>query len=172
MSVGHFLAGIAALVWQPESQKYLLLRRAGSKDFGAGSWECVTGRVDQGESFGEAVYREVQEETGLKARIEFFISTTHFYRGAAIPENELLGIVCCCTLAEPGAIQMSAEHDDFKWLTAVEIAEFLPASHWLHPIVVRAERLHRELPESVKEIFREEGLGSDEKPLSPDSSGA
>jgi 8-oxo-dGTP diphosphatase len=160
VSVGHFLAGIAALVWQPQSQKYLLLRRAGSKDFGAGSWDCVTGRVDQGESFAEAFFREVQEELGVAATIEFFISTTHFYRGTPSPENELLGIVCCCTLAEPGAIQISAEHDDFKWLTAVEIAEFLPANHWLHPVIARAELMHRDLPESIKYDFRKNGLDS------------
>ncbi|NJN55210.1 MAG: hypothetical protein HC804_10900, partial [Anaerolineae bacterium] len=50
MSIGRFLGGIAALIWNPTNESYLLLCRADSKDFGAGSWECVTGRVDQGES--------------------------------------------------------------------------------------------------------------------------
>ena len=158
MSVGHFLAGIAALIWNPETEKYLLLRRAGSKDFGAGHWECVTGRVDQGESFGQAFFREVQEEIQAEAQIEFFISTTHFYRGEPIPENELLGIVCCCTLNDPNTIQMSPEHDEFRWLTAKEISQFLPPGHWLHPIIARAELMHQELPESIKTVFREQGL--------------
>lgn len=158
MSVGHFLAGIAALVWQPELKKYLLLRRAGNKDFGAGHWECVTGRVDQGESFGEAFYREVREEIGAEARIEFFIGTTHFYRGEPLPENELLGIVCCCTLTDQAAIQMSEEHDMYLWLTVDEISKFLPDNHWLHPILARAELMQRTMPETIKEIFRTEGI--------------
>ncbi|MCP4360489.1 MAG: NUDIX domain-containing protein [Chloroflexi bacterium] len=60
--IGHFLGGIATLVWQPDTKQYLLLHRADDKDVGAGHWECVTGRVDQGESFGVAFFREVHEE--------------------------------------------------------------------------------------------------------------
>ena len=55
MPIGRFLCGIAALIWDPATDQYLLLRRAESKDFGARSWECPTGRVDQGESFTAAV---------------------------------------------------------------------------------------------------------------------
>lgn len=158
MSAGHFLGGIAALIWRADRQQYLLLRRADSKDFAAGSWECPTGRVDQGESFGEALRREVREELGAEARIEFFVSTTHFYRGDPLPENELLGIVCCCSLTDPDHLQISHEHDAFQWLTAAECAAFLPQRHWLQPIIARAELFHAQLPETVRAHFRENGL--------------
>ena len=46
--IGTFYAGIGALVWHPKSDTYLLLKRSMAKDFAAGAWECVTGRVDQG----------------------------------------------------------------------------------------------------------------------------
>jgi 8-oxo-dGTP pyrophosphatase MutT (NUDIX family) len=65
MSIGRFYAGIGALVWCPSVQKYLVLRRSADKDFGGGAWECVTGRVDQGEGFTEAVLREIYEELGV-----------------------------------------------------------------------------------------------------------
>lgn len=158
MQPGHFLAGIAALIWNPADDTYLLLRRAASKDFGAGSWECVTGRVDQGESFTDAFLREVQEEVGGVAQIEFFIGATHFYRGAPTPENELLGLVCGCTLADPDAIVISAEHSEYRWLTAVEIAHFLPPDHWLQTVVARAERLRAQLPQTLRSEFQQNGL--------------
>lgn len=158
MQPGHFIAGIAALIWNPANDKYLLLRRAESKDFGAGSWECVTGRVDQGESFTDAFLREVAEEVGGVAQIEFFIGATHFYRGTAVPENELLGVVCGCTLADPDAIVISGEHSEWRWLTAEEIARFLPSTHWLQTVVARAEFLRAHLPEPVRAEFRQRGL--------------
>ena len=89
--VGHFLGGVAALIWDEASGAYLLLRRSAQKDFMSGDWECVTGRVDQGESYPQALRREVREEIGAEVQIEFLIGLTHFYRGARTPENELLG---------------------------------------------------------------------------------
>ena len=83
---GHFLAGIAAII-RRSSGVYLLLRRSSDRDVGAGVWECVTGRVNQGEGFEEALHREVTEETGLRITIETFIGLSHFYRGEASPEN-------------------------------------------------------------------------------------
>jgi len=57
MTIGRFLGGVGALIWNEQDGCYLLLRRAGHRDFAAGAWECVTGRVDQGESFEQAVKR-------------------------------------------------------------------------------------------------------------------
>jgi len=52
---GRFLAGIAALIWSPLEGKYLLLRRADDRDYAAGVWECITGRLEQGEGFEDAL---------------------------------------------------------------------------------------------------------------------
>jgi 8-oxo-dGTP pyrophosphatase MutT (NUDIX family) len=158
MTIGRFLGGIAALIWNPETGQYLLLQRAGSKDFAANSWECVTGRVDQGESFGAALMREVQEELQVEAQFEFFIGATHFYRGAPQPENELLGVVCGCTLHQPEQIRISAEHSTYRWLTAVEIAHFLPPTHWLLPVIQRAEFLRTHLSPTVRTHLQKTGL--------------
>ena len=38
MAIGTFRAGIGALVWDPESDTYLLLKRSMAKDFAAGAW--------------------------------------------------------------------------------------------------------------------------------------
>ena len=112
MSVGRFLCGIAALVYHPATQTYLLLRRAPDRDAGGGEWECVTGRVDQGEGFEEALHREVREELGAAVAPDFIVGTSHFYRGTSVPENELLGVTYACMLDDPGAIRVSAEHSE------------------------------------------------------------
>ena len=48
MEIGTFYAGVGALVWDPRSDTYLLLQRSMAKDFAAGAWECVTGRLPVG----------------------------------------------------------------------------------------------------------------------------
>ena len=101
MTIGRFYAGIAALIWSPETEQYLLLRRSAQKDFAPGAWECVTGRVDQGEGFEDALRREVREELGVDVQIEHILGTTHFYRGNPTPEKELVGVIYLCSLSRP-----------------------------------------------------------------------
>jgi len=158
MPIGRFLCGVAALIWDPGTDKYLLLRRAASKDFEARAWECPTGRVDQGESFTDAVHREVREEIGAEVRIEFIIGTTHFYRGPEIPGNELNGVIFGCSLASTGEITFGEEHSEMGWLTAGQAYEMLPENHWLQDVIRRAENLRRLLPDELRAEFRQKGL--------------
>ena len=108
MPVGRFIGGVGALIWSQEDGKYLLLRRSPEKDFASGIWECVTGRVDQGEGFEEALHREVREELSVQVQVEFIIGTTHFYRGESLPENELIGIIYGCSLKTHWANKQSS----------------------------------------------------------------
>lgn len=154
-TIGRFVCGIAALIFDPVTERYLLLRRAADKDAGAGEWECVTGRVDQGEGFETAVHREVREEIGATVMIEFIIGTTHFYRGEAKPENELLGVKYFCTIANAESVQMSAEHSEMRWLTADEIYAMLPGDHWLVRTVRLGDYLWEKLSDEVRVRLRE-----------------
>lgn len=151
--VGHFLGGIGAVIWDERSGKYLLLRRSAQKDFLSGDWECVTGRVDQGESYTQAARREVQEEIGAQAQIEFIIGLTHFHRGAALPENELLGVIFGCTLPGEQVPVFGEEHSEMRWVSPDEANALLPPGHWLRPVLQRAERLRRELPPALRGPF-------------------
>lgn len=158
MSVGRFQCGIAALIYHPPTKTYLLLRRAATKDAGAGEWECVTGRVDQGESFEQALHREVWEEIGVNVQIDFFIGTTHFYRGEARVENELLGVKYACTISERESVRMSDEHSEMLWLTADDLYAILSPEHWLFRTVQRAELTRALLPSSLIALHREQGF--------------
>lgn len=163
MSIGRFLAGVGALI--KVDDKYLLLQRSAEKDFAAGMWECVTGRVDQGEAFDEAVLREVREELGVEARIEFIIGTTHFYRGEPVPEKELLGVVYACSISDSGEIRLSGEHTQFKWMHADEALRLLtdsdPTTSWIRQLIQRAERIREMLPQPLLDYYRQVGFSLD-----------
>ena len=159
--IGRFLAGIGALVRRTSDGRYLCLRRSLSKDYAAGDWECVTGRVDQGEGFTEAVHREVYEEVRLRTRIEFIIGTTHFYRGETSPENELVGVLYCCAVEDPQPLHISAEHSEYRWRNAAELDALLPDSHWLIPVVRRVETMLALTPASLLDYYRRAGFDID-----------
>lgn len=157
---GRFIAGIGAILIHDD--KYLLLKRASKRDFGAGHWDCVTGRLEQGEGFEEAARREVMEEIGVEISIDFLIGTSHFYRGEPVPENELVGVVYACSTDTPDAINHSDEHSEYRWMTANEAVEMLtttrPSSIWLRNVIQRAELLRQHTPDALVEQFRHEGF--------------
>jgi 8-oxo-dGTP diphosphatase len=126
MASGRFLAMVGALVWRQTDGKYLVLQRSADKDFAAGQWECVTGRLEQGESFAQAVHREVFEELGLDVHIECILGTTHFYRGAALPEYEMIGVHYGCSVPDAVHMQLSDEHCASQWMTAEQVQTLLP----------------------------------------------
>jgi 8-oxo-dGTP diphosphatase len=153
---------VAALVRSPKDDKYLLLRRSAEKDFAAGAWECVTGRVDQGEGFEDALHREVMEELGVTVQVEFVIGTTHFHRGENTPENELIGVIYACALDDPAAIRTSAEHSEQRWVTAEEADALLtdlgPTTQWIRRVIQRAEAIRQLVPPDRLQLFREHGF--------------
>ena len=116
-SPGHFLAGVAGLLRNSVGE-YLLLKRSADRDFGSAIWECVTGRVNQGEGFEEALHREVMEETGLRVRVDTLIGLSHFYRGEPVPENELQGVIFGCSIVGDETVHGSSEHAEQQWVSA------------------------------------------------------
>ena len=165
MDVGRFLTGIGALIWDQESDRYLLLRRSKDKDFAAGAWECVTGRLDQGEGFEQAVHREAREEIGAEVIPLFILGTTHFYRGESTPENELVGVVYCCRLRSGTQVKISGEHDRYRWVSEKEAFTLLRGDHpteiWLRKVIMRAEVMKNKLPADLYNVFVEEGFELD-----------
>jgi len=162
MSIGRFYAGIAAVIWSPDTSQYLLLRRAEQKDYAPGVWEWVTGRVDQGEAFEDALHREVQEEIGTNVRIDHILGTTHFYRGDPSAENELLGVVYLCSLADPSTIQIGSEHSDYRWLAADQALDLLsasdPSTQWARRVLQRVIALRPLIPQALLEFQRRSGF--------------
>ncbi len=162
MVIGRFLAGIAAVIWAPGTGQYLLLRRSEHKDFGAGVWECLTGRVDQGEGFEDALHREVGEELGVGVQVEYILGTTHFYRGPANPENELVGVVYLCELSKPESIRTSSEHSEFRWVNAAQAIDLLNApdasTQWARRVIEQCDAIRPLLPKKLLELQQRTGF--------------
>lgn len=59
--------GVVALL-QDEAGRYLFIRRGWALPRAPGMWCFVGGEVEQGESHGAAIVREVREEVGLSVR--------------------------------------------------------------------------------------------------------
>lgn len=155
MSVGRFCAMIGALVWHPQTGKYLLLKRSAAR---GGSWECVTGRLEQGESYTAALHREVLEELGITVQIDFLIGTTHFYRGAKVIENEMVGVHFGCSLENSETIRLSEEHDAYQWVTVAEAEAILTEGRWLLNLIRRAEVMRKYLPAELLAYYRVNGF--------------
>jgi len=92
----------------------LLLKRNPQKSF-PNLWGLPTGKVEEGESFGQAVVREVYEETGMLFSFEQFEYLEQFYI-----QNESMCfryILYAIYLNERPEITLSAnEHSEFVWI--------------------------------------------------------
>ena len=152
MAVSRFLAMVGALVWRRSDGKYLVLQRSATKDYAAEQWECVSGRLGQGESFVQAVQREAREELGLDVRIECILGTAHFYRGDTIPENEMVGVHFGCSIEDSTALRLSDEHSAHKWLTASDAKALFPSEYWLSALIVRAEAARALMPDELRQL--------------------
>ena len=158
MAIGRFIAMVGMLVWRRTDGKYLLLRRSDARDFAPGQWETGSGRLEQGEGFLEALRRESREEFGLDVRVECLLGVTHFHRGEATPENEMVGVSFGCSVDDGSGLSISDEHSEHRWMTADEAAAFLPPGHWLSALIARAETFRRLMPEGLRRLHWEDGV--------------
>jgi hypothetical protein len=124
MTVSRFGAMVGALVWRQPDGKYLLLQRAAQRISPQGN-----GSASQD-------------------------GTTHFYRGAAGPEQEMVGVHYGCSAAEGRDIRLSQEHSACQWVTVQEAEGLFPAGHWLRELVGRTEVMRGLLKNSVSSIGR------------------
>ncbi|MCO6441882.1 MAG: NUDIX domain-containing protein [Nitrococcus mobilis] len=165
MTIERFQCGVAAVIRSAVDGSYLLLRRADNKDYAAGAWECVTGRLEQGEGFEQALHREVAEEIGTSVRLQCLLGTTHFHRGAPEPGNETVGVVYGCVLDNPDAVVRSSEHKEHRWVTAPEALALLtandPSTAWMRVIIARSEVLWCHLPQPWVAFAERLGLETD-----------
>ena len=112
---------------------------------------------EAGESSAGCLLREIHEELGVQAQIDFIIGTLHFHRGEATPENEMVGVQFCCSIEDPGAIRTSWEHVAHCWVTAEEAGVLLPADHWLLQVIQRAEAMRALMPRELLAYYRTAG---------------
>ena len=108
--------------------RVLVLRRAADR---GGFWQPVTGRIEPGESPGEAARRELREETGIDAPVAA-LGYVHGFavdpRHARSPPPGIRTVEETAFVARvrAGSAVLSEEHDEQAWLPPGEAVERLP----------------------------------------------
>lgn len=112
-----FSLSVKAIVMDKD-KRCLVLRRSMASKNNAGKWEFPGGKLDPGESFDNALEREVHEETGLEITLLRPFDT-------AMSSIQDRRVVYLFMLAETGTdrVRLSDEHDAFQWVAVDRLAE-------------------------------------------------
>lgn len=102
---------IQAWIYRPaEEILYLLLKRREDRE---GYWTPVTGHVEKGERTLDALYREVQEETGI-ANLSYVLDLRipfRFSKNGEEYEEHCFGVQ-----VDTDTVHISNEHSAYEWL--------------------------------------------------------
>lgn len=108
-----------------EKGKILLIKRVPVDRVNSNKWELPGGKLEAGQDVVNAIEREVLEETGFVVvpidKVVYLhneIISTKKYRG--MPYIVLVGRARLVG----GAIRLSEEHDEFKWVTCDEALKY------------------------------------------------
>ena len=98
--------------------RVLLLKRSRASKNNAGTWEFPGGKTDPGETFDQALLREVNEETGLQISLEHVVGA-----GEADWGERKIAYLFLEARHVNGAVRLSEEHDAFVWVKPSELPQ-------------------------------------------------
>ena len=114
-----------AIVFYPEGQKFLALKRVGTDPINPNCWDLPGGNVAFGELHDAAIHREIFEEASLKVKdLQPVQVVTSFADGIYRLFIGYSGI------ALSSDVVLSSEHSEYRWVTtdeflSLESADFL-----------------------------------------------
>jgi 8-oxo-dGTP diphosphatase len=108
--------GICAKIKNYKNEVLLVMRN--TSDTYASVWEMPGGSVEANETLEEGVTREIREETGLKViQVSKFVDYFDFFN----TETNKAKRKFCFEVIVDGDINLSNEHNNFKWFSIEEI---------------------------------------------------
>ncbi|QGA80571.1 NUDIX domain-containing protein [Candidatus Nanohalobium constans] len=111
----------AAIVYNPELEKFLLVKRAENRERFPNHWEFPSGFIKEGETVENAALRELEEETGLKGEI--------VRSGESFPiEIPKVHVHPVLVRTDSEDIELSREHTNFRWVerSDLEVLKTVP----------------------------------------------
>ncbi len=119
----HYYASCFVVRPAGESHEFLQLLRAPGKYMG-GTWQLVTGGIEEGETAWQTALRELKEETGL-APAEFFqldvVNTFYIASFDTIFQSPMF----CAIVPADAHVALNEEHTDYRWTQRESIAAAL-----------------------------------------------
>ena len=106
---------VAGVIYK--NDKFLIAQRNLNKDQG-GLWEFPGGKVETGETYKEALKREIKEEFNADIEVEEYIGENFYH----YPEKDIKLIFLKAKLLND-KIELN-EHEDFSWITKEEKDKF------------------------------------------------
>ncbi|MGE4351391.1 MAG: NUDIX domain-containing protein [Bdellovibrionales bacterium] len=119
------VAGFCFDLEREDGPRCLIAKRNPDRKICPGVWECGGGQMKAGESFSEALARQIYEEFGLEIAIlfpfgEYFIST----ETGGIPGMKFV----CSVEGEREVTLDKQEHSEYVWVSEADLDkyEFIP----------------------------------------------
>src|SRR5690606_31678945 len=105
-----FGLAVRALITDDDG-KILILKRSSESMTNPDKWELPGGKVDQGESFDQALKREVKEETNLTISLDHVVGVSE----QNLTLIRAVHIILSARVKE-GELHLSSEHDGYAWV--------------------------------------------------------
>ncbi len=137
-SIRPFSLSIKGLIFNADGRCLILKRSTLNRNYPE-KWELPGGKLNPGESFADALCREVSEETGLHIEIDHLAGAVE----SELPDWRIVHLVMTAHTI-PGEIRLSSEHTDYAWVAIDDLAELDMPEHFLRFIheYRRKEGLH------------------------------
>ncbi len=117
---------VAAVIFRTHDsgRKEVLATQRGYGEF-KDWWEFPGGKIEEGETPGEALAREIKEELDAEIRVGDLLGTIEY----EYPSFHLSMDCFCCTLSPEGKESSLLEHENAAWLDSrtLETVQWLPA---------------------------------------------
>lgn len=109
---------VVAVTYNPEKDRFLLLKRDDSADVFPGCWDLPGGHLVEDESTRKGVLRELKEETGLLG--EIIVTGEPHVVDSKYGEYRLHPFLVRVDSVD---IDLSEEHVDHRWVNAGELED-------------------------------------------------
>ena len=108
--------GVAVKALILNKDEFLILKRSSDEEIAPEGWDIPGGRIKHGENMYSALWREVNEETGLDIDI---IHPSNVWSNVD-PKTHLVGITFFCKTNNQN-VQLSNEHTKYVWADSAKI---------------------------------------------------
>ena len=118
----RLLTSVEALIFRRNGNEieYLLLKRLPDRD---GLWQPVTGGLEEGETRTDALYREIEEETGIQHLLKVIEGLYYFeFSNPNLNQEYVYGVEVS---AVEKVVLDGKEHSEYRWCGVQEALHLL-----------------------------------------------